>query len=283
MSCTHPAAPRKQYRGEARAAPVRGEIGCRDAAPRGKLSAFLRPKVKPLRPDPAFDRSQTRPREPSILYFGTPVILVSTRNPDRTANLAPLSSVFWLGWRCVIAANPTSRTSENLIRERDCVVNLPRDDMAAAVDRLALTTGSDPVPQNKARRGYIHHADKFGLCGLTQAPAATVGAPRAQECPVQLECKLVDARQLGAGQPDMALAPYAFELRVTRVWLADDILAQDDFDRVDPDKWRLLMMSFQKFYGLGPQVAPSRLATIPEPLYRGPDHERARHEPARAP
>ena len=221
-------------------------------------------------------------REPSILYFGTPVILVSTRNPAGDGNIAPLSSVFWLGWRCVIAANPTSQTSENLLRERDCVVNMPGADMVDAVDRLALTTGSDPVPENKARRGYVHHADKFGLAGLTAAPAQTVAAPRIEECPVQLECKLVSARRLAEGEADMALAPCVFELRVTRVWLDDAILAEGDMDRVDPDKWRPLMMSFQKFYGLGPQLAPSRLATIPERQYRGVDLERARREPARA-
>ena len=95
-----------------------------------------------------------RPRYPSILYFGTPVILVSTRNADGTLNIAPLSSIFWLGWRCVIGVGPTSRTTENILREGDCVVNMPSEDMADAVDRLALTTGSDPVPETKARRGW---------------------------------------------------------------------------------------------------------------------------------
>jgi flavin reductase (DIM6/NTAB) family NADH-FMN oxidoreductase RutF len=35
--------------------------------------------------------------EPGILYFGTPVVLISTINPDGTANLAPMSSA--LVWR----------------------------------------------------------------------------------------------------------------------------------------------------------------------------------------
>jgi hypothetical protein len=35
-------------------------------------------------------------------------------------------------------------------------------------------------------------------------------------------------------------------------------------------------MSFQKFYGLGPQREPSILALVPERLYRTPDHARAR-------
>jgi flavin reductase (DIM6/NTAB) family NADH-FMN oxidoreductase RutF len=35
--------------------------------------------------------------EPAILYFGTPVVLISTQNEDGTANLAPMSSAWWLG------------------------------------------------------------------------------------------------------------------------------------------------------------------------------------------
>jgi len=48
-------------------------------------------------------------------------------------------------------------------------------------------------------------------------------------------------------------------------------------DRVDPNKWRPLIMSFQQFYGLGPQLQKSILAEIPEALYRCPDVDRARN------
>ena len=44
-------------------------------------------------------------------------------------------------------------------------------------------------------------------------------------------------------------------------------------DRVDPDKWRPLIMSFQEFYGLGEKVHESRLGQVPEPLYRTADTE----------
>ena len=40
--------------------------------------------------------------EPAILYFGTPVVLISTTNEDGAPNLAPMSSAFWLGWRCML-------------------------------------------------------------------------------------------------------------------------------------------------------------------------------------
>jgi flavin reductase (DIM6/NTAB) family NADH-FMN oxidoreductase RutF len=216
--------------------------------------------------------------EPSILYFGTPVILVSTRNPDGSANLAPLSSAFWLGWRCVIGVAATSKTSENLLREGECVVNLPSAELVGAVDRLALTTGSDPVPETKAKRGYVHHADKFGLAGFDALPSHTVAAPRASQCPIQLEAKVATRHRLGSGEPEMAGAPNLFELRVTRVHVDDALLREGTDDHVDPVKWRPLIMSFQKFFGLGEELAPSRLATIPERLYRGPDIARARGE-----
>lgn len=45
---------------------------------------------------------------PSILYFGTPVVLISTKNPNGTDNLAPISSIFWLGWRCIIGLGASS-------------------------------------------------------------------------------------------------------------------------------------------------------------------------------
>lgn len=67
-----------------------------------------------------------------------------------------------------------------------------------------------------------------------------------------------------------------FEVRVQRVWLDDKILDGRP-NHVDPDQWRPLIMSFQKFYGLADrQVHGSRLASIPEHMYRSPDVDRAR-------
>src|SRR5262249_33768200 len=54
--------------------------------------------------------------EPAIHYFGTPVVLISTLNPDGGANLAPMSSAWWLRDRCLLGLDPTSRTVENLLR-----------------------------------------------------------------------------------------------------------------------------------------------------------------------
>jgi flavin reductase (DIM6/NTAB) family NADH-FMN oxidoreductase RutF len=214
--------------------------------------------------------------EPGILYFGTPVVLISTVNEDGSFNLAPMSSAFWLGWRCVLGLAATSKTPENMLRTGECVLNLPSAELAGMVDRLALTTGSDPVPEGKLRRGYRHERDKFGRSGFTAMPSETVGAPRVRECPVQLEA-VVEAVH-GLAQDDAVLQGRTslIEVRVQRVHVDESIVMDNEPNRIDPDKWRPLIMSFQEFYGLGPKVGPSRLGTVPEALYRGPDIERSR-------
>ena len=66
-------------------------------------------------------------------------------------------------------------------------------------------------------------------------------------------------------------------MRVLRVHVAEDVLMDENSDRIDPDRWRPLIMSFQQFYGLGSdRLHRSRLGEIPESMYRGPDIERAR-------
>ena len=61
----------------------------------------------------------------NVLYFGTPVVLISTLNLDGTANLAPMSSAWWLGQTAVLGLDATSQTTVNLRRERECVLSLP--------------------------------------------------------------------------------------------------------------------------------------------------------------
>jgi flavin reductase (DIM6/NTAB) family NADH-FMN oxidoreductase RutF len=215
------------------------------------------------------------PCEPAILYFGTPVVLISTVNEDGTYNLAPMSSAFWLGWRCVLGLSAFSKTTENLLRTGQCVLNLPSAEQVGAVDRLALRTGSNPVPAGKAQKGYRFEADKFGRVGLTPVPAETVAAPRVAECPVQLEAVLEAHHGLAEADEQQRGRLLTLEVRVQRVHLDESILLAGHRNRVDPDKWRPLIMSFQHFYGLGPRVHESRLAQIPESLYRSPDVDRA--------
>lgn len=219
--------------------------------------------------------------EPAILYLGTPVVLISTVNEDGSYNLAPMSSAFWLGWRCILGLAASSKTPQNMSRTGECVLNLPSSEMADVVDRLALKTGSDQVPDGKLRRGYTSRKDKFELSGLTPVCSETVEAPRALQCPIQLEAVVEAKHDVAAADESLRGAVVTFEVRIQRVHADESILMRGHADRIDPDKWRPLIMSFQNFYGLEPKpVRPSTLAQIPEALYRSPDVDRAQAAPS---
>ena len=211
---------------------------------------------------------QTVKIKPSILYFGTPVVLVSTANADGTSNLAPMSSAFWLGWRCMLGLDGSSKTTENLLRTGECGLNLPSSGQASNVDRLARLTGTDPVPEPKRMRQYTHEKLKFEVAGLTPVESETVKPPRALECPVQMEAVLAGTHDLMQDTP-FSGALKVFEVRIQRVHVHPEIVMEGASDRIDPDKWNPLIMSFQKFYALAPgQVHSSRLGEIPEEAYR---------------
>lgn len=205
--------------------------------------------------------------EPSILYFGTPVVLVSSLNADGTPNVAPMSSVWWLGWNCMLGLGAKGHTAANLLREKECVLNLPSASMVEAVNRLARLTGSNPVPPHKQAMGYRYEKDKFSVAGLTAHPSEIVKAPCIRECPVQLEAVLEDTHPFGK-RPDRAPVALAFEVRVVRAHVDENILVPGVANHIDPDKWRPLIMSFCHFYGLGEKIWQSTLAEIPEEAYR---------------
>ena len=205
--------------------------------------------------------------EPAIHYWGTPVVLISTLNQDSSPNLAPMSSAWWLGWSCMLGLDASSKTVENLKCSGECVLNLAAVENVGAVDRLAMLTGSVSIPLHKKLLGYRHVADKFGAAGLTPKASLRVAPPRVSECPVHLEAVVQNIQPFAKNDPRMAVPACMIELRIVQVHADSRILATPDSDKIDPDKWHPLMMSFRQFYGIDEQVHPSRLGKGPEEAY----------------
>lgn len=196
--------------------------------------------------------------QPTILYFGTPVALISSLNEDGSANLAPMSSAWWLGWSCMLGLGAMGQTSANLQRTRECVINLPSVDQVGAVDRLAMTTGRNPVPEKKLEWGYRYEANKFDLAEFTSMPSEGVAPPRVRECPIQMEGIVHDVRPFGKN-----VSANCFEVHIVKLHVDESLLvAGSDPARphIDPLEWRPLIMSFCRFFGVGDEVHPSRLA-----------------------
>jgi len=148
------------------------------------------------------------------------------------------------------------QTSDNLIRTRECVINLPSEDLVTHVDRLALTTGKDPVPEKKRQWGYRYEPDKFGIAGFTPVASQSVTPPRALECPIQMEGIVRDYRSFGKN-----VNANVFEVHIVKLHV-DETLLSGNGSRpyIDPVRWRPLIMNFCRFFGLGGEVHPSRLA-----------------------
>lgn len=191
-----------------------------------------------------------------ILYFGTPVILISTQNADGSTNLAPSSSIWWLGKSCMVGLDGSSKTTENLRRTGECVINLPSAHQVDAVNRLANTTGSPQVPLHKKMWGYRHEKNKIELAGVTVESAHCVAAPRVVDCPVQLEARVEAVHPFAAS----SLVPmFAFELTVLQCHVEEALLVGEHLQYVNPDAWHPLIMSFRRFYTTHENIHPSRL------------------------
>jgi flavin reductase (DIM6/NTAB) family NADH-FMN oxidoreductase RutF len=195
--------------------------------------------------------------DPTILYFGTPVALISSLNQDGSPNIAPMSSAWWLGWSCMLGLGAMGQTSDNLIRTRECVINLPSDAQVGYVDRLALTTGKNPVPPKKTDWGYRYEPDKFDLAGMTSDASVAVAPSRIRECPVQMEGIVHDVRPFGKN-----VNANMFEVHMVKLHVAEELLMENGH-HIDPVKWRPLIMSFCRFFGLGGEIHRSRLAESP--------------------
>ncbi|KFZ25189.1 hypothetical protein V502_00321 [Pseudogymnoascus sp. VKM F-4520 (FW-2644)] len=216
------------------------------------------------------------PISPAILYWGTPVVIISTTNPDTTTNIAPMSSAWWLGNHCMLGLAANSQTTVNLRRTKQCVLNLASDDMERFVNALARTTGCEGLESApgdaryafKRANGYQYVHDKFGHSGLTQVASDIVDPARVAECPVQMEAELVGVYEM-MGDTEKKGNVLALEVKIVRTHVHEGIRMEGFENRVDPDKWRPTIMSFQQLYGLAPRkIAESVLGRIPEEAYR---------------
>lgn len=206
---------------------------------------------------------------PAILYWGSTVVLVSSLNEDGTTNIAPMSSAFWLGHCCLLGFGSGSKTPQNILRSKQCVLNLADDTMLDAVNLLAGTTGTEFPSAAKLDRGYRYVKDKWACSGLASEVSELVVPLRIKECPVQMECQLVSSHRLMQDAPDRHGLLTAIEVRILRVHVLDKIRMPGHANRIDPDKWRPMILSFQEMYGLkSEKLGPSILGRIPEEKYR---------------
>jgi flavin reductase (DIM6/NTAB) family NADH-FMN oxidoreductase RutF len=191
--------------------------------------------------------------DPPVLYPGTPVVLLSSVNPDGTTNLAPMSSAWALGRTAVLGLGLQGQTFQNLSARPDCVLNYASASQWQAVERLAPLTGASPVPATKADQ-FRTERDKFGAARLTPLPGELVAADRVAECPIQVEARVLNARPLTTGDGGVV------EVEVRRVHVHPE-LAEPDLRHVRVTEWEPLFYVFRHYVSRGAELGRTFRAT----------------------
>ncbi|KAK8060823.1 hypothetical protein PG996_010753 [Apiospora saccharicola] len=141
--------------------------------------------------------------------------------------------------------------------------------MGSYINAIAKTTGTPAVPPLKQALGYEYCRDKFARSGLTPQPSDLVRPPRITECPVQMEADVMGTTELMQDDSDRAGLILAIEVKIVRTHVLDELRLPGHKNRIDPDRWRPMIMSFQELYGLAPKKTASTLTSIDEEKYRG--------------
>ncbi len=216
---------------------------------------------EPAMPDTHFVSAESRPSSappassvvrPSILYFGTPVVLVTTVSTEGHANISPMSSAWALGDRVVLGMGTAGQGCENLLATREAVINLPGPGQCEMVEAIAATTGSNPVPEYKVAMGYRFEADKFARAGMTALPSETIAPPRIAECPMQLEARLLAAHEAARVEGEDA-GFWMLEMQVTRVHAHENIVVPGT-QYIDTREWSPLLYVFRHYFGTGERL-----------------------------
>ena len=197
-----------------------------------------------------------RELNPKMLYFGTPVVLVSSLNSDGSTNVAPMSSAWWVGKTAMLGLSVNSQTVRNLQERPMCVLNLVDQSMVDAIDRLALLTGRSDVPDYKRARGYSYEPDKFTAAGLTPAKAGACMPDAVAESPIQMVGRVQAMHEIDG--PDSGLR--AIEVAVLHTHVEEDLLMANHPTYIDPLRWNPLFMKFTEYFAGATLTRPSSLA-----------------------
>lgn len=156
------------------------------------------------------------------------------------------ANIITIGWtgilstippRTYISVRPQRHSYGILKRSGEFVVNLTTADQARVVDYVGIYTGAK--------------VDKFKECGLTKTESKEVSAPTIKECPLALECRVIEVIPMGTHD--------VFIADIVSVSCDEKIL--DDDGKIRFDKAGLLAYAHGEYYALGDKVGKFGFST----------------------
>ena len=172
--------------------------------------------------------------KPGNMVYPLPAVMVSVGDTEGNTNIITIA---WTGTICTnpamlyISVRP-ERHSYKMIRESgEFVVNLTTEALARATDYCGVRSGRD--------------VDKWKEMHLTRGKASELEyAPIIEECPVNIECKVEEVKELGSH--------HMFIARVVAVQVEDSYL--DETGKFCLNETGLLAYSHGEYLSLGKSV-----------------------------
>ena len=156
------------------------------------------------------------------------------------------SNIITIGWtgilstippRTYISVRPERHSYKILKEKREFVINLTTADQARVVDYAGIYTGAK--------------VDKFKECKLTKVESKEVSAPTIAECPLSLECRVIEIIPMGTHD--------VFISDIVSVSCDESILDEDG--KIRFDKAGLLAYAHGEYFALGEKVGKFGFST----------------------
>lgn len=172
--------------------------------------------------------------KPGNMVYPLPAAMVSVGNQDGDTNILTIA---WTGTICTnpamlyISVRPQRYSYEMIKESGEFVVNLTTEHLARATDYCGVRSGRD--------------VDKWKEMHLTRGKATELKfAPIIEECPVNIECKVEEIKELGSH--------HMFIARVLVVQVSEEYM--DETGKFCLNETGLLAYSHGEYLGLGKSI-----------------------------
>lgn len=165
-----------------------------------------------------------------------PTVLVTCVDKEGKANIITIAAITGVSHEPAIymIAVRYNRYSHNLIAEcGEFVINIPTVDLVEETDFCGIKSGRD--------------LDKFAETGLTAVPASIVAPPLIEECPINIECKVIRSIRQGTHT--------VFFGEVVTAHVEEDLLPEGF---ADYNKLQVILASYLEYLGVGSAIGRRR-------------------------
>jgi len=148
--------------------------------------------------------------------YPAPVLLVTCIDKDSRANIITIA---WAGVCCSeppvvsISVRPSRYSHKLIIRSLEFGINIPRIQDLQKVDFCGVASGEK--------------VDKFEKCRFTPFKGKFINAPLIKECPVNMECKVIQSIDLGSHT--------LFLARIETVYVDEELMENKEFKAFKAD------------------------------------------------